>query len=290
MAPLGELAAAVGDGRPVLEAATVLELGERDGLISPEDREFLLAQRQERSRFHKNVSYRPGTGAIRGLADPQQRERMRGIMERYSQKVTRLLAGIAPGYADGWSKDYASFRPIEEDGRDLPLLRRNDLLHVDAFPTRPTQGGRILRFFTNISPTQPRIWRTGPAFAELARQYALPAGLQRYCQGAARLRDGSNALLHRLGMAPRRTRYDRFMLHFHDYLKTNADFQGSCAPRAWSFAPNTSWAVFTDAVPHAVHSGCYALEQTFIVPVERLQDPASAPIRILERLCGSALA
>jgi len=277
------------DGRPVLEAAQVLVLGEVPDLVSAADRAFLLGQKQGASRFHKNISYRPASGAVRGLADPAQRERMQRIMAGYSQRATAHLARLTPGYSAAWSLDYASFRPIEEDGRDLPLLRRNDLLHVDAFPTRPTQGGRILRFFTNISPDQPRIWKTGPPFPELARQWALAAGLLQEFAVGSRARDAANRLLHRMGGA-RRTPYDRFMLRFHDYLKTSADFQASCAPRDWSFAPGTSWAVFTDAVPHAVFSGCYALEQTVIVPVAALREPATAPVRILEALAGRALA
>jgi len=277
------------DGRPVLEDAQVLLLGELPDLISAEDRAFLLSQKQGASRFHKNISYRPASGVIRGLADPGQLTRMRAIMAGYSQRATAALARLAPGYGAAWSLDYASFRPIEEDGRDLPMLRRNDLLHVDAFPTRPTQGGRILRFFTNISPDQPRIWKTGPPFPELARQWALDAGLKDQLAPGGRLRDAANRVLHALGGA-RRTPYDRFMLRFHDYLKTNAAFQAGCAKRDWSFAPGTSWAVFTDAVPHAVFSGCYALEQTVIVPVAALRQQATAPIRILEGMLGTSLA
>jgi len=277
------------DGRIVLEDAQVLELGELPELISAEDRAFLLAQKQGASRFHKNISYRPASGAIRGLADGQGQERMREVMARYSQRATALLTRIAPSYGAAWSLDYASFRPIEEDGRDLPLLRRNDLLHVDAFPTRPTQGGRILRFFTNISLDQPRVWKTGPPFPELARHWAMAAGLSDQVALGGRVRDAANRLWNVLGGA-RRTPYDRFMLRFHDYLKTDAAFQAGCSKRDWSFAPGTSWAVFTDAVPHAVFSGCYALEQTVIVPVAALRTSASAPIRILEALLGRALA
>ena len=43
-----------------------------------------------------------------------------------------------------------SYRPVEEATRKLRLKARNDLLHVDAFPTRPTNGWRILRCFVLI--------------------------------------------------------------------------------------------------------------------------------------------
>jgi hypothetical protein len=48
--------------------------------------------------------------------------------------------------------------------------------------------------------------------------------------------------------------------------------------------------VLTDMVSHAVLSGQFALEQTLILARESLADPEKAPIAILERLAGRALA
>ena len=75
-----------------------------------------------------------------------------------------------------WKVDYASFRSIEERGRDLPLKKRNDLLHVDAFPTRPVFGDLILRCFTNVNPEQSREWMTSDPFGELAPQRSRKGG------------------------------------------------------------------------------------------------------------------
>jgi hypothetical protein len=36
--------------------------------------------------------------------------------------------------------------------------------------------------------------------------------------------------------------------------------------------------------------GRYALEQTFLLPVEAMRDPARSPLRVLEKLRGHALA
>jgi len=38
------------------------------------------------------------------------------------------------------------------------------LLHIDAFPSRPMHGRRILRFFANVAPDAPRHWRVGEPF------------------------------------------------------------------------------------------------------------------------------
>ena len=58
-----------------------------------------------------------------------------------------------------------AIRPFEEQNRDLSMRRRNDLLHTDAFPTRPTHGARILRFFHNIHPDRGRDWMVTDPFA-----------------------------------------------------------------------------------------------------------------------------
>jgi hypothetical protein len=52
----------------------------------------------------------------------------------------------------------------------------------------------------------------------------------------------------------------------------------------------TTWICYTDAVPHAVLSGQYALEQTFIIPVRALVTPENSPLRILEKMAGQPLA
>jgi hypothetical protein len=56
------------------------------------------------------------------------------------------------------------------------------------------------------------------------------------------------------------------------------------------FPPGCTWLVYTDGVPHAALSGKFALEHTFIVHREVLVEPEAAPISILEKLSGRALA
>ena len=67
---------------------------------------------------------------------------------------------------------------LEEQGRTLPMLSRNDLIHVDAFPSRSARDRRILRFFTNLHISKPRVWLTSESFERLATQTALDAGLE----------------------------------------------------------------------------------------------------------------
>lgn len=264
-------------------------------LLDAADQTFLLGVHQAGAAYHKNISFRPADGRVKGYAKHGVAStRLREVLARYSQAAADLAARLLAPYARHWRLDLASYRPIEEAGRRLSLHARNDLLHVDAFPTRPTNGARLLRLFTNINPTQSRLWRVGEPFERVAPRLARTAGLdlvaRRTRSRSIRLRRLLVQLGRALGLRVRhRSPYDEFMLKFHDYLKRDAQFQDSAQTAHLEFPPESTWVVFTDIVPHAVLSGQYALEQTFIVPVEALLLPDKAPLAVLERLAGVPL-
>jgi hypothetical protein len=278
------------DPYAVLESGDILTLPRSFFEDAPQDREFLREVRPGHGQYHKNIAYRPVEDRISGLGDmePDAAARVRSILRDYSRRVIEFTANLLPRYQAQWHIDYASLRPLEEAGRALPLKKRNDLLHTDAFPTRPTRGGLILRFFTNVHPTKPRVWVTSDPFAVAAARYAREAGLDSFAGGSLHhLRQALAAV----GLMPKgRSRYDEFMLAFHDFLKKNTDYQQSCPKYRFEFPPGASWMVFTDVVPHSVESGQLALEQTFIIAAGSLAYPEKAPIAILEQLAGTRLA
>ena len=223
-------------------------------------------------------------------ADAATVERVHSIFRDYSAQVIAFLRKFLSPYAGKWILDFASFRPIEEERRSLPLHKRNDLLHVDAFPSRPTRGGRILRVFTNLNSTAPRVWHTTHGFDVLAQQHAKDAGLLQIAEDESYLGRAVQNWAERLGFSPSgRTPYDMFMLRFHDYLKENKAFQADCPKTRVEFPPLATWIVFTDCVAHAVMSGRYAIEQTLLIPREALVAPQHAPYRILEDIAGRPL-
>jgi hypothetical protein len=280
-----------------LEAGKILFFSGVPFDLPLQDREFLISQKQTESRFHKNISYRPNSGALRGASteSAEDRERLHRIMRAYAKNATGFVENFLSPYAGKLQLDFASFRPLEEKGRDLPTRKRNDLLHVDSFPTRPTQGARILRVFTNINPSVARIWLTGEPFHELAERFAHDAGIARYAaQGTSplfRARTQAARAFKKLGVPLNAgSAYDRFMLHFHDWLKFNQEYQESSEKKVRSeFPPGCTWLVYTDGVPHAALGGQYALEHTYIVPREALVAPELAPINVLERMTGAEL-
>jgi hypothetical protein len=276
------------DPYQVLETGDVLVLPDPPFGLGAQDRDLILKVRQSGLR-HKNISYKPQQDKISGLdkTPPAVREQLHRVLKHFSQEAISYAGDLLPRYRQSWRLDYASFRPIEEAGRNLPLKRRNDLLHTDAFPTRPTRGSLILRIFLNLHPSKARVWVTSDPFATVAARYAPDAGLHHLHSGPRRFR----AFLHSLGWPlPQRSAYDEFMLAFHDYLKLNTEFQSGCPKYRLEFPPGSAWMVFTDIVPHSVESGQFAMEQTLMVPRDSLAVRERAPISILEGLAGRPLA
>jgi len=277
------------DYRPQLETGNVLYFPTTPFSLAAESQDFLRSLDFAGKAIHKNIAYRPASDRITGfVGTPDQQHRLLATMRDYSRTVVAFTASLLPEYARAWKLDYASFRPLEESGRDLPVNKRNDLLHTDAFPSRPTSGDLILRVFTNIHPSKTRNWITTDPFALLAEKYAGSAGLARIASNS--LHEPAARFLHSIGLpVVPRSPYDRFMLHFHDYLKHNNDFQENCPKYRFNFPPGSTWLTFTDVLPHSVHSGQHALEQTFIISKSSLSRDENAPVRILERLCGKPL-
>ncbi|MGC1783445.1 MAG: Kdo hydroxylase family protein [Acidobacteriaceae bacterium] len=279
-----------------LEEGNILFFPQTPIALPDEDLRFLLTLEQTSSGLHKNLAYKPAVDRVSGAdvkgADSAASERLHRILREYSQHATAFLADFLAPYKSRWRLDYGSFRPQEEQGRDLSLRRRNDLMHTDAFPTRPTHGARILRFFNNLHPVKTRDWITGESFRELMPQFApdliaFPREQSTLMRVTAKVACGIG--LGRAIPALKRSPYDDFMMRFHNFLKENADYQARGKQEAWFFPPGSSWMVYTDMVPHAVLAGQYALEQTYLIAPEAMVAPEHAPVNVLEKLTGEKL-
>lgn len=232
----------------------------------------------------KNVSLDPITGSLRGSsAVDADLQRLKNVMARFATSSRSLVRNLLPGYETGLQQARTSYRPMEIAGRQTSWRKDDTRLHVDSFPSSPTQGRRVLRVFTNINPQGgSRNWRLGDSFENVARHYlpSLPGPVW-----------GSSRMLHLLGITKsRRSAYDHYMLQLHDRMKADLAYQAQAAQRTYAFPAGSTWMVFTDVVSHAATSGQYALEQTYHLPINAMQDPTRAPLRILESLLGRELA
>ncbi|MBU6260172.1 MAG: Kdo hydroxylase family protein [Burkholderiales bacterium] len=232
----------------------------------------------------KNISLDPRRHLLRGTsADAAARELLQTMMQRYADAAGRIVQALLPRYGAGLHWGRTSFRPCEIEGRRTSWRKDDTRLHVDAFPSSPTGGRRILRVFSNVHPQDgTRRWRLGEPFEDVARRF-LPAIRAPW--------PGSAALLHRLRVTKQpRSPYDHYMGRLHDRMKADPAYQTSCDQIVHEFPPGGTWLVYTDLASHAAMRGQYMLEQTFLVEMAVQADPARAPLRVLERMLGRALA
>lgn len=122
----------------------------------------------------KNISYQPLSGKLTGVAVAERQQQVQQLLERYYQSCRQLIAGLLPEYQEALHHPTGSLRlhPVSA-WRAASSWRKDDSrLHVDAFPSRPNYGERILRIFTNINPHgEDRQWRVGEPFPELAERF-----------------------------------------------------------------------------------------------------------------------
>ena len=259
-----------------VESGLVLSFPHLPFVLDESERRFLDPRWADPAA--KNVSVRWPSGELRGaLGDSAETEVLRHMIVRYAEQSEAFALRLFPHYRGHLRRGNTSFRPVDVAGRELSWRKDDTRLHVDAFPSNPMDGTRLLRVFSNVHPgAEPRRWRVGEPFDAHAARY-LPA-ITRPWHGSARL-------LHALGITKRRrTEYDHVMLHLHDFAKADAAFQQSSPQRRVDFAPGTTWVVFSDQVLHAAMGGQHMMEQTFMLEVEAQLEPARSPLRTLERL------
>ncbi|MFO1315983.1 MAG: Kdo hydroxylase family protein [Burkholderiales bacterium] len=215
----------------------------------------------------------------RGAAD--ELDALAAMINRFAEDASTFVRTLFPRYAPYVKRARTSYRPQPAVGRDVSWRKDDSRLHVDAFPSRPTGGERILRVFHNLNPREDRVWRVGEDFETMARTLLPRVRPQRPGEAAA--------LAMLFVTKSRRSAYDHLMLGLHDQAKADLAYQRDCAQQVVRFAPGTTWICFSDQVMHAAVSGQYMLEQTIHLPVSALYDRGRAPLAILERIAGHPL-
>ena len=261
-----------------LEQGTVLFFPGLSFRLEGSEKQFLDARVSDGRA--KNISLDPQSGKIQATSlQGEEAHRLSAMMARFADQASQLVQDLLP-YRNV-ERARTSFRPVEVKGRGYSKISDDRLLHVDAFPSRPMQGRRILRFFANVAPASSRHWLLGEPFEPFARAFLPRVG--------PHLR-GKSWLFEKLGVTRgRRSLYDELMLSLHDAAKLDTEFQDHSPRQAVDFPAQSCWLVFTDQVLHAALGGEFALEQTFHLDVTEMAEPERAPIRVLERLSGRAL-
>ena len=266
---------------PLIEDGAVLSFPHLPFALSDTERRFLDPRWADGKA--KNISLRWPGGEMRGAAGAtHDLADLKAMIARYAEQSESLALRLFPHYRGRLKRGNTSFRPVDVAGRETSWRKDDTRLHVDAFPSNPMHGTRLLRVFCNVNPSgRPREWRVGESFE---------AHAQRYLPTIKRPLPGSAWLLERAGITKRRrTEYDHVMLQLHDRAKADAVFQQASPQARVDFAPGTTWVVFSDQVLHAAMGGQHMMEQTFYLDVAHQQRPEASPRGTLERLLGREL-
>jgi hypothetical protein len=248
--------------------------------LTEQERPLLRADlRDPKSR---NIS-QPAHGVVKGaVGTPDALAALNGMLQRFRHQSVELVHGMFPRYSAHLRLEPTSYRPTEVATRAQSWRADDKRLHVDAFPSRPNRGERILRVFSNLNPTLPRRWRVGEPFEDVARRYLPQIPPYRAWQAQC---------LKGLGITKSlRSEYDHMMLQLHDHMKRDLAYQKDAPQTPMAFAPGSTWVCFSDHTLHAVDGGQFMMEQTFFLPVQHQYDPARSPLGVLTRLQGRPLA
>jgi hypothetical protein len=278
----------VGHGNPAwiaaLEAGKVLYFPNfAEHGFAPQKEELALFREDIRDPKTRNISLDP-SGKLKGIAGDDQATHalMGGMVKRFRDEAEGLLGKLVPRYTEHLRRGSVSFRPAKVETRVQSWRADDRRLHVDAFPSRPNRGERLLRVFTNVNlDGTPRVWRVGEPFEDVARRF-LPR-VKPYVAWQAK----ALAALHVTKSL--RSEYDHLMLQLHDAMKADLDYQKNAPQVTFGFPPGCAWVCFSDQASHSVMSGQYMLEHTLQLSPMQQYDKESSPLAILTRLQGHAL-
>jgi hypothetical protein len=250
---------------------------------------FALSQ-QEQSFFrddlldprHRNISL-DALGQLKGLNQQLgSATQVSELILRFRACANELVHSAFPKYKEYLRVAPTSFRPKEVESRKQSVRADDKRLHVDAFPTRPNYGERILRVFLNINPNgKPRVWRIGEPFEDIAKRF-MPE-IKPYSRFRAQL-------LNQFKLTKSlRSEYDHLMLGLHDGMKRSNEYQTASPQLTYEFMPGSVWVCFSDQTSHAAMAGQFMMEQTYHLPAQAMYNPSSSPLAILTKLAQKEL-
>jgi len=279
--------AKVGHGNPAwiaaLEAGKVLYFPNfAEHGFKPQKEELALFREDIRDPKSRNISL-DSSGALKGaLGGDDVQTMMAGMIGRFRAEAEGLLGNLVPRYGEHLRRGAVSFRPSKVETRVQSWRADDRRIHVDAFPSRPNRGERLLRVFTNVNlEGAPRVWRVGEPFEDVAKRF-LPR-VKKYVPWQAKA-------LNALGITKSlRSEYDHLMLQLHDAMKADLDYQKNAPQVTFNFPPGCAWVCFSDQTSHGVMAGQYMMEHTLQLSPMQQYDKDASPLAILTRLQGHAI-
>jgi len=266
--------------RSALERGNVLHFPALDFPLDAGEQRFLDARWSDGKT--KNINLRANESSVRGaVGQPADLRDLATLIRRYADAAERLVLTLFPSYAPHLKRAGTSLRPAEIAGRPVSWRKDDTRLHVDAFPSNPLHGQRLLRVFNNVDPDAPRVWRIGEPFADFA---------QRFVPKTRGMLPGQSWLMHKLHVTKRpRSEYDHRMLQLHDLAKADLVYQRRAPQQTFEFAPGATWVVFSDQTLHAAMHGRAMMEQTFYLDPAAIADRTHSPEAVLSRMLNKPM-
>jgi hypothetical protein len=203
--------------------------------------------------------------------------KLKSMMHGFAEFAHQLIEETLPSYVPHLQWGRTSFRPAQIDGRVSSKRKDDTRLHVDSFAASPVNGLRILRVFCNVNPhNEPRVWHLGEPFTVVLDRFA--PHINSYSKIKAQI------LKLIKSTKTLRSAYDHYMLHLHDQMKLDDEYQEQVEKIRVDFPAQSTWIVFTDQVSHAALSGQHLLEQTFYLPVGKMGNPDLSPLSQWEKI------
>jgi len=266
--------------RRELEQGAVLYFPKLNFRFAPGEERFLDSRWSDGKS--KNINLRADDRAVRGaVGGAQDLADLHALIRRYAESGETLIRTLFPEYAPYMTRAGTSLRPSEIAGRPVSWRKDDTRLHVDAFPSNPMQGKRLLRVFHNIDPAAPRVWRVGEPFADFAA---------RFVPKTHGMWPGQAWLMKQLHITKRtRSEYDHRMLQLHDLAKADLDYQKNVPQQEFQFPPGATWIVFSDQALHAAMRGRAMMEQTIYLDPKAISDHTHSPEAVLSRMLGKPM-
>ncbi|MEZ6139853.1 MAG: Kdo hydroxylase family protein [Zavarzinella sp.] len=227
----------------------------------------------------KGLSYDPKTGTVRGTPIPFESEQV-DLLHQISQQMIEIVHKLLPAYAAEIIPDRLTWQTHEVANAPHRTNARDDLYHVDNFPTRPSRGMRILRFCLNFD-TDVRVFAVSEPFRKLIEFYRNP--LKQALKQSNNLSNINSPWWHfGKNRDTNPSDYDLVMGKIHHWMKADLHFQDRCKKYLHRFSAHEGWLFFSDGTAYAHLRGKRLLDHSFFVPQRCLVAPQCSPLALLE--------
>lgn len=231
----------------------------------------------------KNPSWSPITHKVhpQHLTPFSRQAEFMDLLKAFQQAAENAMLRLLPAWRGALTPDRVSWRPWELSTRRVRWNARDDLFHIDHFPTRPTGGRRIVRFFFNTCESEDIVWSSTLPLKKLIEDGAA-FGTPRIFQDLSSLQKQATRNQPWWARFNRSSNpHDAVVKLVHDQLKRDEEFQEETVRKLRCFTPGSAWFALTDSSCHALLRGRWLVDITWFLEPHACQFPELLPTQLL---------